>query len=69
MAIVLPRGTDIGTVMQYCGISGDTEKDTYLQESNDRLFSTKSFLSGIAGFPKRQRSAYPRIFPDVTGNF
>lgn len=68
MAIVLPRGTDIGMIMQNCSISENTENAAYLQESNDRLYSTTSFPTGIAGFSKRQRSAYPRIFADVTGN-
>lgn len=69
MAIVLPRSTDIGLVMQCCNcISENTENPAYLPASNDRLFSTTSFPTGITGFLKRQRSAYPRILADVTGN-
>lgn len=68
MAIVLPRSTDIGLVMQCCSTSGNTENPAYLPASNDRLFNTTSFPTGITGFLKRQRSTYPRILADVTGN-
>lgn len=68
MAIVLPRNTDIGLVMQCCSILENTENPAYLPASNDRLFSTTSFPTGITGFLKSQRSAYPRILADVTGN-